>query len=479
MVICLKKTRVIYFVMVAFIAMIGFMDSVFADDEDYSYYESKAIKKTCIYAKDKHINVASNSKEYAYLYIYDDDTAAIGWSSTGCARTNSKGMCADGYIKDGTEYSGLLNWSKNNTEERVSSVSDAYEYYSSTGSCPGYIAKSANWQENRFLLAPGSDASALSEIESANESILGSTKSSYYNQDTSDFTMDSDLVCKYKVSKSVDRDISEEQTINFNKDGSITTNGSTVISDKMLSSMYTSLLEDNKCPKALDSCVSEQSTPLGGGTQKYLIVYGDISVATESCDTNNFLTLECTGDNCSSISVCQLYSDYEKKLRDDISGYVSQDFSSRKKMLNEYNKHKSQLNSYCNSVLKTLDYVEGNCMEKCINLMSELSNLEEENGLRNPYSEQKCNIGEQVVAMVYNVLKWGKYIAPVLVIILTILDFIKALAAQSDDDMKKAQGKFIRRLIVAALLFLLPLIINFALKTFGFYSSSCDITDLF
>ena len=48
-----------------------------------------------------------------------------------------------------------------------------------------------------------------------------------------------------------------------------------------------------------------------------------------------------------------------------------------------------------------------------------------------------------------------------------------------DDDMKKAQGKFVKRLMVAALLFLLPLIINFMLKTFGLYSSECDISDLF
>ena len=67
----------------------------------------------------------------------------------------------------------------------------------------------------------------------------------------------------------------------------------------------------------------------------------------------------------------------------------------------------------------------------------------------------------------------------VLVTILSMLDFIKAIASQSDDEMKKAQGKFVKRLIVAALLFLLPFIINFVLKTFGFYNSKCDITDLF
>ena len=45
--------------------------------------------------------------------------------------------------------------------------------------------------------------------------------------------------------------------------------------------------------------------------------------------------------------------------------------------------------------------------------------------------------------------------------------------------MKKAQGKFVKRLIVAALLFLLPFIINFMLKTFGMYNSKCDVNNLF
>ena len=81
--------------------------------------------------------------------------------------------------------------------------------------------------------------------------------------------------------------------------------------------------------------------------------------------------------------------------------------------------------------------------------------------------------------MVYNVLKWAKYIAPALVIILSMLDFIKAIASQSDDEMKKAQGKFVKRLIVAALLFLLPFIINFMLKTFGIYNSKRDVNNLF
>ena len=118
------------------------------------------------------------------------------------------------------------------------------------------------------------------------------------------------------------------------------------------------------------------------------------------------------------------------------------------------------------------------CMDICLDLNSSLSNDAILIG-DNKKVNNKCSISDDIVSMIYNVLKWAKYIVPVLVIILSILDFIKAIAAQNDDEMKKAQGKFVKRLIVAALLFLLPLIINFALKTFGFYNAGCDITDLF
>ena len=172
-----------------------------------------------------------------------------------------------------------------------------------------------------------------------------------------------------------------------------------------------------------------------------------------------------------------MYSDYEEILKLDLQAYKTS--TDKITPLNSYNKHKSEFSKYCESIVDTLNYEKGGCVDGCLKLIDDLYKLELDAGLQSAYKNQECNIGEQVLSMVYNVLKWAKYIAPVLVIILSILDFIKALAAQSDDEMKKAQGKFVKRLIVAALLFLLPLIINFALKTFGMYNSSCDITDLF
>ena len=72
-------------------------------------------------------------------------------------------------------------------------------------------------------------------------------------------------------------------------------------------------------------------------------------------------------------------------------------------------------------------------------------------------------------------MKWIKYIAPVLVIVLGILDFIKAIGSDKDDEMKKAQGRFMRRLIAAAIIFLVPFIIEFILTKMGFTVYGCGI----
>ena len=60
-----------------------------------------------------------------------------------------------------------------------------------------------------------------------------------------------------------------------------------------------------------------------------------------------------------------------------------------------------------------------------------------------------------------------RYIVPVLLIILSVLDFIKAIAADNEDEVKKVTGKFVKRLIVAVVIFLVPLFLEFLLGIFG------------
>ena len=144
------------------------------------------------------------------------------------------------------------------------------------------------------------------------------------------------------------------------------------------------------------------------------------------------------------------------------------------------NNAKIQMQSFCKQKLSNSNYTKNNrCLLECLTLNDKLAELEGK--LCDSKNDQDCNdcgLSDQIIAFIYNILKWVKYIAPVLVIILGILDFVKALAAQDDDAMKKAQGKFVKRLIAAVLLFLLPLIIDYVLSVFHF-NDSCNINEIF
>lgn len=54
-----------------------------------------------------------------------------------------------------------------------------------------------------------------------------------------------------------------------------------------------------------------------------------------------------------------------------------------------------------------------------------------------------------------------KVVVPILVIVFSSLDFAKAIFGGSDDDLKKSQVKFAKRLIIAFIFFLLPTIMAF------------------
>lgn len=54
-----------------------------------------------------------------------------------------------------------------------------------------------------------------------------------------------------------------------------------------------------------------------------------------------------------------------------------------------------------------------------------------------------------------------KYLVPVLIILFGILDFVKAVMASKEQDMKEYQNKFIRRLISGVAIFLVLAVVNF------------------
>lgn len=70
---------------------------------------------------------------------------------------------------------------------------------------------------------------------------------------------------------------------------------------------------------------------------------------------------------------------------------------------------------------------------------------------------------------VFNLIK---YAAIILLFILTIIDFAKATASKDNDAIKKAIITAIKRLIIAIVIFILPILIEFLFKLLGIYDSS-------
>lgn len=62
--------------------------------------------------------------------------------------------------------------------------------------------------------------------------------------------------------------------------------------------------------------------------------------------------------------------------------------------------------------------------------------------------------------LVNEILKYPKIIAPILIIVLGSLDFAKAAIASKEDEMRKAQSTFVKRVIAGVVVFLVPIIID-------------------
>lgn len=147
--------------------------------------------------------------------------------------------------------------------------------------------------------------------------------------------------------------------------------------------------------------------------------------------------------------------------------------------LNEMNLIESQIRNHCQSILETYNFDGGNsqaCMETCFDISNTLSSLKKDLGFSSVNGE--CGLSGRIIIWISNVVRWAKYLVPVAVMVLGIIDFIKAIASNKDDEMKKAQKKFIIRLISAALIFIVPFIIEFVLNKMGFDANGCGIIDL-
>lgn len=70
------------------------------------------------------------------------------------------------------------------------------------------------------------------------------------------------------------------------------------------------------------------------------------------------------------------------------------------------------------------------------------------------------NDPDSIRSLINEILMYPKIIVPILVIGLGTLDLAKAVIASKEDEMKKAQTTFIKRLIIGVVIFFVPTIID-------------------
>jgi len=102
--------------------------------------------------------------------------------------------------------------------------------------------------------------------------------------------------------------------------------------------------------------------------------------------------------------------------------------------------------------------------------------------LRNEYDDCEGLLGDDIMELLDEIFLYVKILIPVALIGFGIVDFVKAVFSSKEEDMKKAQNRFIKRLIIAAIIFILPSIVNALLNTIdGIWAhinnSACNIWD--
>lgn len=258
-------------------------------------------------------------------------------------------------------------------------------------------------------------------------------------------------------------------SINFNPDGYPLSGSAPSGVRKQTSVQFSENFQNNKidisngCPEVY-YCSYEKMISTGSGFGSKSItnyaIFRDVadrSISNLKCDSRFAINAHVIDNN-----DCPTYNDLFMELQ---ATYMNGDIAN-------YNKLKENIISTCSFIYEHADYGT-TCVTMCLGLNDDLNALEQ-----TVVEVNKCNLNDEIVAWIENILRWVKYIIPVIIIILSILDFIKALGSEKEDEMKKAQKRFATRLIVAVLIFIMPMIIEFILDKMGFDANNCNIKNI-
>ena len=84
-------------------------------------------------------------------------------------------------------------------------------------------------------------------------------------------------------------------------------------------------------------------------------------------------------------------------------------------------------------------------------------------------------LGAELTAILKNVFNWIMMAIPCLTVVLCSVDLSQAVISQDESSIKKAQSKCIKRIIIGAAIFFVPMLLNILLSYGGNIVGTCGI----
>ncbi len=418
-------------------------------------YEESDIKASCVY----NYNGVSTDKELIYvLELYNDNNMVFYQYQPG--------------LNDLVSQTKLTveNWDNNSTVGISGKT-----IFSLTG-CPRYVVSDRGFisSEKYYFL---NDEHLESAIE-ALDGLWDGTPSTLYLIEANDDKEHSELVpvdpsnIKYSCNYG-------QYTLNFDESGNYVNYtqeiSASIIYYKIDGSInqydpeYRKVIQDGKCQPTYTVC---KTSP---GLTTCTIYFDELSASKED---SNFETYKCENDDKSicdpntESTYCPTYDVLKDNIKDFYKTYKDNKNSNKaiaSNALSNANRKIEQLKNLCNSIYKTSNY-NSSCSNKCLSLSNDILTLKKDANLAGNSEgvSSKCGFSGNLIAWVLKILRWIRYGVPTLVIILGGIDFTKAIASDNDDELKKSGGRFVKRLIAATLIFLVPFLLEFILSVFGY-----------
>lgn len=212
----------------------------------------------------------------------------------------------------------------------------------------------------------------------------------------------------------------------------------------------------------------------------YNIYSDDTVVKYDSCTSNEKVSnASYSAYNCSMVKLLGSIDYVPEGLQEYVLSDVARYLSEVKDV------YVDDSDEVLNTVVKCATYLDKNSDDFNIDnsdisdIASEYKTLGNKHGITIVYDCESL-LGEDLIKKIDSYLNIFKIAIPIVLIMFGIIDYVKVVFSGTDDEMKKAQKDFLKRIFIAILIYLTPIVVNLILtianQVWSFISpNSCGI----